>query len=44
VLAHRIRSGQVELHGPIVADMRLPASEPAVEVLLPFATDVVRKF
>lgn len=44
VLAHRIRSGQVELAGPIVADMRLPASEPAVEVLLPFANDVVRKF
>ena len=44
VLAHRIRSGQVELAGPIVADMRLPASEPAVEVLLPFANDVVRQF
>tara|TARA_R110000824_G_scaffold86174_1_gene213487 strand:+ start:4971 stop:6497 length:1527 start_codon:yes stop_codon:yes gene_type:complete len=44
VLAHRIRSGKVELRGSIVVDTRLPASEPAVEVLLPFASDVVRTF
>jgi len=44
VLASRVRSGEVTLHGPVVADMRLPASEPSVEVLLSFATDVVRKF
>jgi len=44
VFAHQIRSGLVDLTGAIVADLRLPASEAAVEVLLQYADDVVRRF
>ena len=44
VFAHQIRSGLVEMSGAIVADLRLPASEAAVEVLLQYADDVVRRF
>ena len=44
VFAHQIRSGLVELSGAIVADLRLPASEAAVEVLLQYADEVVRRF
>ena len=32
VFAHQIRSGLVDVTGAIVADLRLPASEAAVEV------------
>jgi len=44
VFAHQIRNGLVEMSGAIVADLRLPASEAAVEVLLQYADEVVRRF
>jgi hypothetical protein len=44
LLAHKLRQGEVVLGGPVVVDMRLPASEASVEVLLPYAQEVVRKF
>lgn len=44
LLAHKLRQGDVVLGGPVVADMRLPSSEASVEVLLPYAQEVVRKF
>jgi len=44
VFAHQIRSGLVDVTGAIVADLRLPASEAAVEVLLQYADEVVRRF
>jgi len=44
LLAHRIRTSAITLAGPLVADLRLPATEAAVEVLLPYVDDVVRSF
>ena len=44
LLAHKLRQGVIVLGGPVVVDMRLPASEASVEVLLPYAQEVVRKF
>ena len=44
MLAHEIRTSALTLSGPIVADLRLPATEAAVEVLLPYVDDVVRSF
>ena len=44
VFANMIRKGDVDVSGAIVVDMRLPASEAALEVLLPYADQVVRRF
>ncbi len=44
VVASRLRSGDLELTGAVVVDMRLPASEAVVDVLLPLASNVVRSF
>ena len=44
VFANMIRNGDVDVTGAIVVDMRLPASEAALEVLLPYADQVVRRF
>ena len=44
VFANQIRSGDVDVTGAVVVDLRLPASEAALEVLLPYADQVVRRF
>jgi hypothetical protein len=44
LLAQRIRNGELTLTGAVVVDPRQPASDNAVEVLSPLASDLVRRF